>query len=127
MANTIKIGDVEEAARLILLDTYADAYRFEPKEIYAAIASAVERLRVEQPVSRYVNGLGPVAVEFDYSIPASPATTTWRAYEINMERKWQEAIVYYVVHKMYLKDDPDTTNANLAARYLELYTAARGG
>ena len=127
MANKIKIGDVEEAARLILLDTYEDAYRFEPKEIYAAIASAVERLRVEQPVSRYVNGLGPEPVEFDHSIPPSPAVAEWRTKTINMERKWQEAIVYYVVHKMYLKDDPDTTNANLAARYLELYTAARGG
>lgn len=130
MATKMKIGDAEDAARLILLDTYEDAYRFEPKEIYAAIASAVERIRVARPVSRYVNGLPPVDVEFELEIPAildDAARTAFRALTVNMEKKWQEAVVYYIVHRMYLKDDPDTTNQGLAEKYLQLHTAALGG
>ena len=132
MATKIKIGDVEDAARLILLDTYEGAYRFEPKEIYAAIADAVETIRVARPVSRYVNGASPVDVEFEIEIPAMPdgdpqSPSYFGLQTIEMERKWQQAVVYYVVHKMYLKDDPDTTNQALSEKYLQLYNTALGG
>lgn len=135
MASKIKIGDVEDEARLILLDTYEDAYRFEPKEIYAAMKDGLLRLRREQPASRYVGG---ILVDLEFSndtttvidIPTTTDPTTiaeFRARFISMEERWKEAVVYYVVHRMYQKDDPDTKNDALSTRYFEMYTAARGG
>lgn len=121
---TFKVGEVEEQARLILLDTEESAYRFEPKEIYQAIAQGVERIRRTKPVSRYVDMLLGANVEFEHTIQSQPNPSTFRDKDIRMERRWLEAVVYYVVHKMYLKDDPDTTNANLAAQYLKLFNEA---
>lgn len=121
------IGDVEERARLILLDTYADAYRFEPKEIFAETMSALERVRLMRPASRYVGGL--MSTELDIEVPSTftdESLAAFRETVVEMEFFWLEAVVYYVVHKMYLKDDADTQNANLAARYLELHNGALG-
>ena len=127
---TFQVKDVEDGARLILLDTDENAYRFEPPEIYAAISDALERVRLARPASRYVGNL-MVNVESDLgTIPATFTDESLAAFRntvIQMERRWLEAVTFYVVHRMYLKDDPDTTNANLAAKYLELYTAALGG
>lgn len=124
---TFTAGEVESAARLLLLDTDADAYRFEPKEVFAATASAVDRVRLERPASRYVGGC---IEDYELDVPStfSPETLeAFRGTEIRMERRWREAVVYYVVHKMYLKDDPDTKNDALSQKYLELYAAALGG
>ena len=126
MARKFTIKDVEDGARLILLDTYEDAYRFEPKEMFAAIASAIERVRLARPASRYVGG---IMVDFDLEVPATftdASLAAFRNTEIEMERRWLEATIYYVVHRMYLKDDPDTKNDNLAAKYLELFNGALG-
>lgn len=122
------MGEVESRARLILLDTEESAYRFEPKEIFSETLSALERIRRERPASRYVAGLIVPDIDIDVPSTFTPASLAgFRAEEVDMERKWIEAAVYYVVHKMYLKDDPDTTNANLAQKYLELYNDALGG
>ena len=128
------VGDVEDRVREILLDTYVNSYRFEPKEIYRALQSAIDRVRLLKPSSRYVRGniVGAMFVDENgdtYPIPASYDDVTvsdFRAKFVNMERRWLDAVVFYVVHRMYLKDDPDTSNANLAARYLELHTEALG-
>lgn len=123
------IGEVEKQARQILLDDYEDSYRFEPQEIYQAIADAVQRIRVEKPTSRYVNGFMSADVEFELQIPSvvdSSNIAATRALEVNMERKWMMAVVYYVIHRMYLKDDPDTTNQGLSTVYFNMYTNALG-
>jgi len=135
MAEKFTFGQVEDESRLILLDTFENAYRFEPKEIYAATKDGLLRLRRERPASRYVGG-NLVELEFTYtsggttttttSIPASP-DATFREYEISMEERWREPIVYYVVHRMYQKDDPDTKNDALSSRYFEMYNSAIGG
>ena len=138
------VKEAEDAARLLLLDTDENAYRFEPKEIHAAMVDALERIRLERPASRYVGG---ILVDLRFiqisdggqidtstivdSPPANYAVTTdvevFRNRHVDMERRWLPAVVNYVVHRMYLKDDPDTTNANLAQKYLELYVNALGG
>ena len=129
------VGSVEDEARLILLDTHDDAYRFEPKEVYQAMKDGLLRIRRERPVSRYVGGLivdlgfvGQTDTVTDVPAVLDAATREgFRAREVTMEERWKEAVVYYVVHRMYQKDDPDTTNANLAQKYLELYANALGG
>ena len=95
------VGDVEEQARQILLDDYEDSYRFEPKEVYQATADAVQRVRLERPVSRYVNGLISAELEAEFQIPTvvdAQNIAATRGQEIVMERKWLMAVVYYVVH-----------------------------
>lgn len=123
MANTFTVGEIEDRARLNLLDTNQEAYRFERKEVYVAIASAVQEVRTARPVSRYVNGLLAANVKFEHDIPVSP-TDSFRNSVIQMERQWMDAVTYRVVHQLYLKDDPDTANQGLAQKYLELYARA---
>ena len=136
MSEKFTIAEVEDEARLILLDTQDDAYRFEPKEIYQAIKDGLLRIRRERPASRYVGGL-LVDLTFgdgttDYA-PVIPQTLddgtreTLRARIVSMESRWKEAVVFYVVHRMYQKDDPDTSNNALSEKYLQLYVNALGG
>ena len=154
MATRFKVKDVEDQARLILLDTYADEYRFEPLEMYRALVDGLERIRLMRPASRYVNGLiveeaklqqssfytGGLFVTLDEGGNETVATDelpdfatgqtdidNFRAMYVNMERRWLPAAVYYVVHRMYLKDDPDTGNAQLAEKYLAMSNEALGG
>ena len=128
MARKFTVKDVEDGARLILLDTYEDAYRFEPKEVFAATSDALERVRLARPASRYVGNI-MVDAESELDIPSTftdESLTAFRNTEIQMGRRWMEAVIFYVVHKMYLKDDPDTKNDNLAQKYLELFNGALG-
>ena len=135
MAERFTVGEVEDAARLILLDDYENAYRFEPGEMYAAMKDGLIRLRRERPASRYVGG---VLVDLEFVGDGTSRTdipmdlddenrAVFRAMEVTMESRWKEAVVYYVVHRMYLKDDADTKNDNLATTYFNMYTAACGG
>lgn len=122
MADTFTVKEAEDAARLTLLDTSPDAYRFEPKEMFAALSSAIVRIHTIRPESRYVAGL---LVDYSLSVPAQftdETLATYRSTEIEMERRWFDAAVYFMVYRMYLKDDPDTSNSKLADHYLQLFT-----
>ena len=133
------IGEIERQARTILLDTNEDGYRFTPTEIFLSLKSAVKRARTMRPESKYVGCRltgKPLLVdgdEEDFVVPTSfPATIhgktfsleAYRGIALNFETRWEEALVYYVVHQMYLKDDADTTNANLAQTYFNYFTAS---
>lgn len=131
------IKEIERQVRVKLLDTYEDNYRFNPTEIFDAMRDGLRMIRNVRPESKYVNGLltGKMLVidgeEEDFIVPESfPATiegTTYtldqyRAFTVNMEDRWMEALVYYVIHQMYLKDDTDTANAQLAQVYYTKFT-----
>jgi len=131
------IKEIEDQARLKLLDTYTDNYRFAPTEMFAAMRDGMRMIRNVRPESKYVGGLLTDKmlrinnVEADFVVPESfPATiggTTctldqYRAFVINMEDRWMESLVYYVIHQMYLKDDTDTNNATLAQTYYTKFT-----
>lgn len=131
------IKEIERQARVKLLDTYEDNYRFNPTEIFDAMRDGLRMIRNVRPESKYVDGLltGKMllinGMEADFVVPESfPATiggTTYtldqfRAFTVNMEDRWMESLVYYVIHQMYLKDDTDTANANLAQTYYTKFT-----
>lgn len=131
------IKEIERQARVKLLDTYEDNYRFNPTEIFDAMRDGLRMIRNVRPESKYVDGLltGKMllvnGLEADFDVPESfPATiggTTYtldqfRAFTVNMEDRWMESLVYYVIHQMYLKDDTDTANANLAQAYYAKFT-----
>lgn len=131
------IKEIERQVRVKLLDTYEDNYRFTPTEIFDAMRDGLRMIRNVRPESKYVDGLltGKMLVidgnEADFTVPESfPATiggTTYtldqfRAFTVNMEDRWMESLVYYVIHQMYMKDDTDTANANLAQAYYAKFT-----
>lgn len=126
------IKEVEDQARIKLLDTYSDNYRFAPTEIFNAMRDGLRMIRNIRPEAKYVDDLltGKMLIisgsEADFVVPESfPATIngvtfdldTYRGISINMEDRWMESLGYYVIHQMYLKDDTDTANANLATTY----------
>lgn len=117
-------GEIEERARIILLDTDETAPRFEAKELFFAMRDGMVQTRSVRPESRYHDG---VLVDLDFPMPTDwddISVATASEADLKMDDRWLEAIVYYVVHRMYMKDDPDTQNANLAKNYLDLYTAS---
>lgn len=131
------IKEIERQARVKLLDTYEDNYRFAPTEIFDAMRDGLRMIRNVRPESKYVDGLltGKMLIingaEFDFTVPESfPATigdTTYtldqfRGFTVNLEDRWMESLVYYVIHQMYLKDDTDTANASLAQTYYSKFT-----
>lgn len=131
------IKEIERQARVKLLDTYEDNYRFAPTEIFDAMRDGLRMIRNVRPESKYVDGLltGKMLIingeEADFTVPESfPATigdTTYtldqfRGFTVNLEDRWMESLVYYVIHQMYLKDDTDTANANLAQTYYSKFT-----
>ncbi len=131
------IKEIERQARVKLLDTYEDNYRFAPTEIFDAMRDGLRMIRNVRPESKYVDGLltGKMLIvngeEVDFTVPESfPATigdTTYtldqfRGFTVNLEDRWMESLVYYVIHQMYLKDDTDTANANLAQTYYAKFT-----
>lgn len=126
------IEEIERQARVKLLDTYEDNYRFAPTEIFDAMRDGLRMIRNVRPESKYVDGLltGKMLLingeEADFIVPESfPATIggatytldQFRGFTVNMEDRWMESLVYYVIHQMYLKDDADTVNATLAQAY----------
>lgn len=131
------ISEIERQVRIKTLDTYEDNYHFAPMEIFDAMRDGLRMIRNIRPESKYVDGLLTGRMLFvngeeaDFTVPKSfPATigdTTYtldqyREFLVNMEDRWMESLVYYVIHQMYLKDDTDTANANLAQTYYAKFT-----
>lgn len=130
------IKEIEKQARLKLLDTFEDNYRYQPSEMFNAMRDGLRMIRNIRPESKYVNGLltGKMlvinGVDSDFVVPESfPALIDgvsydldqYREFVINIEDRWMEALVYYVIHQMYLKDDVDTNNATLAETYYKKF------
>jgi hypothetical protein len=101
------IKSVEEKARRILQDT-EEEYRWSSEEMRDALQEGVYALNAIRPETRYVNGELFDAIE----LPASDTE------ELTIKNRYEETLVYYVVHKCYLDDSSDTANAQLAEMYL---------
>ena len=101
------VKSVEEKARRILQDT-EEEYRWSSEEMRDALQEGVYTLNAIRPETRYVNGELFDAIE----LPASDTE------ELTIKNRYDEALVYYVVHKCYLDDSSDTANAQLAEMYL---------
>ena len=115
------VGRIEEQARVILLDTYEDSYRFAPKEMFVALKQGIAEVHRLRPESRYVDCR---LVDFNITVPPTFTDETlsqFRATEIQMDEFYEHALVCFVVYKMYLKDDTDTQNAELAKNYLTMF------
>lgn len=117
------VATIEEQVRNILLDTDESNYRFTEKEIYLALKQGISEVRRLRPESRYVNCL---LTDFTLNVPQQAPAGGWSQFattEIMMDEFWMHALVCYVVYRMYLKDDSDTQNANLAKTYLNTFNS----
>lgn len=104
------VADIETKTRRILQDT-VEEYRWTSEEIRDSIAEAVRTLNAVRPETRYVDG----ALTDGIALPSADDAA------IGVDDRFEEALVYYVVHKCYLNDDSDTVNATLAADYLSKF------
>jgi len=136
------IGEIENRVRMKLLDTYSDKYHFSPSEVFHAMRDGMWRIWSVCPSSRYVDGvivdkmLIVNGTETDFVTPESfPAMVAgaqrtldeFRGFQLNMEDRYSEPLMYYVIHQMFLKDDPDTANATLAQTYFNKFTESVNG
>ena len=123
------IGELEKQIRIIILDTDEDKPRFVPTEVFYAINEAMKQTRRMRSESRYVKGhlndklLVVDNVESDFNMPANTneAIAAFRNAVINMEDAWMDALVFHSVHRLFLKDDPDTQNAQLSDTYYKKF------
>ena len=102
----MKVSTIEKKARRILMDTY-EPYRWESGEIRDAVQEGVYALNAIRPETRYVDGRLVDVVEIDEE-----------SDDFQIDSRFEEALVYFVVHKCYLDDNTDTVNAQLAEQYL---------
>ena len=99
-------NDVRAKVRTIIGDEF-EPYRWSDDEIRINLQTAVKRLAVSAPHTRYV---GNDVVDF-VEVPEDGDEP------IPIPAQYEEGLVYYVAHLCYLKDDPDTNNAELANTY----------
>lgn len=104
------INTIEQKARQLLFDTIEE-YRWTSDEIREALVEAIRTLNSIRPETRYVEG------RLVDVLPLSDNVNE----KILIEDRYEEALVFYVVYKCYLKDDTDTVNAELAERYLSKF------
>lgn len=101
------VKTITDKARRILQDTQSP-FRWESAEIREAVQEGLDALGAIRPETRYVDGrLLDVVL-----LPEGDET------ELPVHRRYEEALVYFVVHKCYLDDDTDTVNAQLSDMYL---------
>lgn len=102
------VASVERKARRILQDRTAP-YRWDAAEIRDALQEGVAALNAVRPATRYLEDGSLVdCIELPQSDTA----------EISIDSRYEEALVYFVVHKCYLDDAADTVNAQLSELYL---------
>lgn len=93
--------------RFLLQDTQSP-YRWEDANIKSAIQEGLAAVNAVRPETRYVNG---VLTDFT-ELPPNDSD------DIPMNNRYEEAIVYYAVHKCYMMDSSDTVNFQLSESYL---------
>lgn len=100
---------IEAKARRIINDT-AEPYRWESSELRDHLQAGIHALHAIRPETRYVSG---ELVDF-VAVPDAEAAEQ----EFPIDVRYEEALVYFVVHKCYLDDDTDKSNQALAESYL---------
>ena len=104
--------DIERKARRILSDT-DEPYRWGSSELREHLQTGIHALHAIRPETRYVNGL---LTDF-VAVPDVEA----EVQDFPIDMRYEEALVYFVVHMCYLDDDSDTVNQQLAELYIQKF------
>ena len=100
-------NDIIAKARQIIEDT-VEPYRWSEGEMIENLQSALRRLAVLAPQTRYVNGI----VKDQIPVPDEPDEN------MVLHEKYGEPLALYIAYLCYLNDATDTVNANRAAACL---------
>lgn len=103
-------ADIEKKARRLLGDT-TYPYHWPIEELRDHAQEGLRSINAIRPETRYVNGLvtdGTVLPSTDDAV-------------IEMNDRYEEALVYFVVYRCYLNDNTDTENAQLSESYLSKF------
>lgn len=100
-------NDITNKARRIVEDT-VEPYRWPDEEMHEHLQSALRRLAVLAPQTRYVNGI----VMDQIPVPDEPDES------MSLHEKYGEPLALYIAYLCYLNDATDTVNANRAAACL---------
>lgn len=108
------ISDIFRRVRNTLLDTNLSRPRWTDGEISDYLDDAIEKIRSDRPDSRYDDDGGLFTDKYDSG--GNPL----------MSDEFIEPVVYYIVHKCYLKDDSDSVNDGKATQFYQLYRTSIG-
>ena len=104
------VDGIIKKVRFLLQDNQSP-YRWEDEDIKSAIQEGLAAVNAIRPETRYVNGVLTDFIE----VPNDNFA------DISMNNRYEEAIVYYAVHKCYMMDNSDTINFQLSESYLSKF------
>ena len=112
------MGGLERRVRAALNDTVEGSYRWDPPAVLTALVDAVKRLNAIRPESRYFQLLlhahdFPVTDRADAGFDESAA----RAFALNVDPRWEQALVYHAQARCLETDSADMANQQLAADF----------
>ena len=112
------LGELENRVRSGLDDPHDPVCRWDASAVLTALVDAVRRLNSTRPESRYFQLLlhahdFPVTDRADAGFDESAA----RAFTLNVDPRWEQAIVYYAQARCLETDSADMANQQLAADF----------
>ena len=104
------VNSLETKVRDIINDA-VEEYRWSGEKIRGYLQLAMRRLNAKAQQTRYMAD-GTIVDEVE--VPQSDERAD---EELPVANRYEEALAYYAAHLCYLRDDPDTANAELANAY----------
>lgn len=116
-------ADIETGARTLLQDDKG-TYRWPAAEMYGYMPDAVRSLFAIRPSALFVNGRMPSTLAALEPPTAAAAVTASGAVTVNVNDRYQQALVYYVAAKCLERDDSDTANQTLSGVYMNNFISS---
>lgn len=115
-------ADIETGARTLLQDD-KPTYRWSAAEMYGYMPDAVRTLFSIRPAALFVNGRMPSTLASLEPPTAAAAVAASGAVTLNVNDRYQQALVFFVAAKCLERDDSDTANTALAASYMNNFAS----
>lgn len=115
-------ADIETGARTLLQDETA-TYRWSAAEMYGYMPEACRVLFSIRPAALFVGGRMPATSAALEPPTAAEAVAASGAVTVNVNDRYEQALVYYVAAKCLERDDSDTANLALSATYMGNFAA----
>lgn len=112
------LGGLERRVRAALNDTVEGAYRWDSPVVLTALVDAVKRLNSIRPESRYF-----MLTLYQHDFPVTDGKGAGfdlekaQGFELKIDTKWEQSLVYYAMARCLEIDSADTANLQLAADY----------
>ena len=111
------LAELERRARTGLTDT-VEEYRWSPSVVLTALCEGVRHLQSVRPETRYVGGkLKEISFPVTDAGAAGYSLTAARAWNVPVDERWAQGLVYYAMARCFEIDSSDTSNQLLAADF----------